>query len=91
MENSKVKNQAPPEKILICAPSNAAIDEIMRKIIEKGILDSNGTRMEPFLVRVGPNLDRQLEHLSLDFLAQTELKVRNLKDDQYNQIRKEIL
>lgn len=25
-------NMAPPDKILICAPSNAAIDEIIRKI-----------------------------------------------------------
>ena len=36
MENVKIKNASPPEKILICAPSNAAIDEIARKILDKG-------------------------------------------------------
>lgn len=36
LHNNKTKNAAPPEKILICAPSNAAIDEIVRKILEKG-------------------------------------------------------
>ena len=36
LHSNKTKNAAPPEKILICAPSNAAIDEIVRKILEKG-------------------------------------------------------
>ena len=34
-----------PEKILICAPSNAAIDEIVRKILDKGLLDNLGESM----------------------------------------------
>lgn len=38
LHSNKIKNATPPEKILICAPSNAAIDEIVRKILEKGTI-----------------------------------------------------
>ena len=29
----------PPDKILICGPSNAAVDEIIRKVLKEGLYD----------------------------------------------------
>ena len=56
----KKQNLAPPDKILICAPSNAAIDEIVRKILEKGLYNKDGQRLDPYLVRIGPNFNEAL-------------------------------
>ena len=91
MHSSKSKKATPPEKILICAPSNAAIDEIVRKILEKGLLDQNGNRIDPFLVRIGPNVDRSLENVSLDYLTEKEVQSRDMKQDEINNIRNEVL
>jgi senataxin len=33
-----------PEKVLICGPSNASVDEIIKKVLEGGLLDENGNR-----------------------------------------------
>jgi senataxin len=68
----KRKNFAPPDKILICAPSNAAIDEIVNKILEKGLLDEKGNTVFPFLIRVGPNYNENLQHVSFDHLVSKE-------------------
>lgn len=49
-----------PKRILVCAPSNAAIDEIMRRLAGDprfggGIFDGEGKRYNPQLLRMGPN------------------------------------
>lgn len=31
-----------PEKILVCGPSNASVDEIVKKVLEEGLLDERG-------------------------------------------------
>ena len=38
---------------MICAPSNAAIDEIILKILKRGLIGSNGETVVPRMVRVG--------------------------------------
>ena len=57
---------------MICAPSNAAIDEIVKKIIEKGLLNEKGEKVSPFLVRVGPNFNETLEEYSFDNIIARE-------------------
>ena len=38
---------------MICAPSNAAIDEIIKRILEKGLIDQYGDKIKPKIVRLG--------------------------------------
>lgn len=38
---------------MICAPSNAAIDEIIIRIKKKGLIDENGNAVQPHLIRIG--------------------------------------
>eukprot|EP00171_Calliarthron_tuberculosum_P006873 IDg6873t1 len=42
-----------PFRILVCAPSNAAVDEILKRLVEKGLYMPNGVRACPRVVRVG--------------------------------------
>ncbi|EZG46958.1 AAA domain protein [Gregarina niphandrodes] len=60
----------PPKRILVCAPSNAAIDEIVRRLTRDpkqggGIYDTNGERHTPQVLRVGPNCHSDLTNWSL--------------------------
>jgi senataxin len=58
----------PPEKILVCAPSNVAIDEIVRKIISFGLMDNEGNNYQPRFVRVGPNYSPSIKEYCLDYM-----------------------
>ncbi len=41
-----------PKRLLICAPSNAAVDEITRRLMD-GIYNSAGNLVKPKIVRIG--------------------------------------
>ncbi|KAL4504421.1 hypothetical protein ABPG72_009867 [Tetrahymena utriculariae] len=87
------EEHAPPEKILICGPSNAAIDEIVRKMKKEGLLDKNGNIYDPskIIVRIGENYDKDLEDVSLDFLVKQKLGEQNIRSEDAQEIRKKIL
>ncbi|KAF7457630.1 RNA-directed RNA polymerase [Cryptosporidium felis] len=69
-----------PRKLLVCAPSNAAIDAIVRKLAhnpttsEGGIFDRAGSTYSPTLVRAGPNFHPDLHELSLEYKLQQRLQ-----------------
>ena len=62
-------------RILVCAPSNNAVDNIIHKIFECGFIDGHGHRYNPSLVRVGRGASETVKHVSL------EAKVDSFIDD----------
>ena len=38
-------------RLLVCAPSNAAVDNVIMKIMEDGFVDGHGRRYNPSMVR----------------------------------------
>ncbi|CAD7703891.1 unnamed protein product [Ostreobium quekettii] len=52
MKTGEVRRSMRP-RILVCAPSNAAIDELLERILKAGFSDSEGGRYCPNAVRVG--------------------------------------
>ena len=48
-------NQVKP-RILVCAPSNAAVDNVATKLINDRFVDGNGTKYNPSIVRVGAGI-----------------------------------
>ena len=66
-DGSKDKNK---NRILVCAPSNAAIDEILRRIVGEGLWGKDGEKFIPTVVRVGPNVHPSLAQYSLERMAQ---------------------
>lgn len=71
---STTKAKVAPERVLVCAPSNAAIDEVVRRILAQGLRDAEGKEYVPEVVRVGPNFADDVRHRSLDSLAFELLK-----------------
>jgi senataxin len=55
---ARIGNEKP--HILVTAPSNAAVDNIVGKVIEEGFCDGEGRRYFPQIVRVGRGLVREL-------------------------------
>ena len=49
-------------RILVCAPSNAAADELLQRVMNDGFADGNGHVYRPSVVRIGspPVLTRKV-------------------------------
>lgn len=73
----------PPEKILVCAPSNVAVDEIIRKLIQTGLYNSEGNSYMPSFVRIGPNYHPTIKEYALDYIVNSKLNSNiNLTPDE---------
>lgn len=64
-------------KVLICAPSNAAVDELVVRL-KDGVLDSHGNATVPKIVRLGRSdaVNAAVRELSLEKQVENQLKVR---------------
>jgi senataxin len=56
-------------RVLLCAPSNSALDEIVLRLITEGLLDQEGKRFTPKVVRVGVNIHHSVQSVALDTLV----------------------
>lgn len=61
-------------RILVVAPSNVAVDNIVERIIEKGFVDGTGKVYKPSMVRVGSGRSHRVLPVALDELVQKELQ-----------------
>ncbi|KAL7685134.1 putative P-loop containing nucleoside triphosphate hydrolase, DNA2/NAM7 helicase, AAA [Plasmopara halstedii] len=68
-ETAKAWAQVGNEKphILVTAPSNAAVDNIVSKVIEEGFCDGEGRRYFPKIVRVGRGLSTSVQSVGLEY------------------------
>ncbi|KAL8433881.1 hypothetical protein ACSSS7_003542 [Eimeria intestinalis] len=78
---TRERHELQPVRVLVCAPSNAAIDEIVKRLTADpetggGIFDGNGQRFSPAVVRVGPNVHPDLLQHSLQYKALQRLRAR---------------
>ena len=96
MMTSETNNR---KQILICTPSNYAIDEIIIRIIEKGLQTRGGQLLHPKIIRMGV-MDKikhsKVRDCCLSVLAENELKslkidsIYNKEQDHYVNIHEQI-
>lgn len=73
IEGQRMSVRLPPIRILVCAPSNAAVDEIMARVVNDGLIMPGGVRTCPRVVRVGGGTTMQcLQCLDLRRLAKCD-------------------
>ena len=53
-------------RLLVCAPSNAAVDNIILKIMEDGFIDGSGQRYNPSMIRVGVGQSAAVKDVALE-------------------------
>lgn len=59
--------------VLVCAPSNGALDEIVIRVVRDGLTDGRGRGWKPRVVRVGVSVHHTLSHVSLEALVQAKM------------------
>lgn len=69
---AKVGNEKP--HILVTAPSNIAVDNIINKIMSEGFCDGQGRQYFPSIVRVGRGRSEAMRPVSLDHFVDDLLK-----------------
>ena len=52
-------------RILVCTPSNTAVDNVIMKIVEERFVDGNGGRYNPSIVRIGLGHSTSVANVSL--------------------------
>ncbi|CAA0826618.1 Probable helicase MAGATAMA 3 [Striga hermonthica] len=60
-------------RVLVCAPSNSALDEIVLRILNTGIHDENGHSYNPKIVRIGLKPHHSVQAVSMDYLVEQKL------------------
>jgi senataxin len=53
-------------RLLVCAPSNAAVDNVILKIMEDGFVDGSGQRYNPMMIRVGVGQSAAVRDVALE-------------------------
>ncbi|KAJ0236644.1 helicase MAGATAMA 3 [Hirschfeldia incana] len=56
-------------RVLVCAPSNSALDEIVLRVMTTGLRDENAQPHTPKIVRIGVKAHHSIESVSLDKLV----------------------
>lgn len=91
MTPGTVQNGAiPKRKILICAPSNAAVDELVLRI-KNGIKNSKGNIFNPNVVRLGKSdaINEQVKDLTLEEQVEKQLSLTASIQSDDSKIREE--
>lgn len=57
-------------RVLVCAPSNSALDEIVLRILNAGIRDEDDHVYNPKIVRIGLKAHHSVQSVSMDHLVQ---------------------
>ncbi|XP_073146696.1 uncharacterized protein [Henckelia pumila] len=81
-KNNKIMSSCSRGRILICAQSNAAVDELVARISCEGLYGRDGLMYKPYLVRVGNA--KTVHPNSLPFFLDTLVENR-LKEEKGNQ------
>ncbi|WVQ62978.1 uncharacterized protein L199_001127 [Kwoniella botswanensis] len=90
-----IDGRPPPKlKLLVCAPSNAAIDEVCKRLI-LGVPGSEGSRLNPTIVRIGidASVNIAVKDVSLDSLVEARVNVETVGKDggsEYSRIQGEL-
>ncbi|XP_044457505.1 probable helicase MAGATAMA 3 isoform X3 [Triticum aestivum] len=84
--------------VLVCAPSNSALDEIVLHVLQTGIRDENNNTYNPKIVRIGLKAHHSVKAVSMDHLIQQKLSGVDRSSDgrrsgagEYDRIRASIL
>ncbi|KAK4476866.1 hypothetical protein RD792_016030 [Penstemon davidsonii] len=60
-------------RVLVCAPSNSALDEIVLRVLNTGIRDESDRAYSPKIVRIGLKPHHSVQAVSMDYLVEQKL------------------
>lgn len=78
---SEVSSDVAPKKLLVCAPSNAAVDEVLRRVDNDGVMNEEGVSKKRSLTRLGPNVHSSLNAHALETMIKRRIMSRGRARD----------
>mmetsp|Transcript_81250 Transcript_81250/g.263446 ORF Transcript_81250/g.263446 Transcript_81250/m.263446 type:complete len:934 (+) Transcript_81250:80-2881(+) len=87
---SEMAHDVAPKKVLVCTPSNAAVDEVLRRVGLEGIMNESGKFIKRNITRLGPNVHTSLNQFSLEHIVRQRLSTRtDMPDLNASEVEKE--
>jgi senataxin len=74
--NSHAKRPPKKSRLMVCAPSNGGVDELLMRILENGVVDEKGKIIAPKIVRLGKPLEgtsHRIVDVTLDVIVENEV------------------
>ncbi|XVF45709.1 hypothetical protein PTKIN_Ptkin02bG0228300 [Pterospermum kingtungense] len=71
-------------RVLVCAPSNSALDEIVFRLLKTGVRDENVRTYTPKIVRIGIKPHHSIEAVSMDYLVNQKRLLAGDKQKQWS-------
>jgi senataxin len=78
--NTTATDKGPPKKILICAPSNAAIDEVAYRVSQGSRVSGKQREIRRKVVRIGADksINVSVKDIALEFLIEQRMQSENV-------------
>ncbi|KAG6711208.1 hypothetical protein I3842_05G042000 [Carya illinoinensis] len=70
-------------RVLVCAPSNSALDEIVLRVLNTGIRDENDHAYNPKIVRIGLKEHHSVRAVSMDYLVKQKQESMNADKEKH--------
>ncbi|KAK7852315.1 putative helicase magatama 3 [Quercus suber] len=70
-------------RVLVCAPSNSALDEIVLRVLNTGVRDENDHAYNPKIVRIGLKEHHSVRAVSMDYLVKQKQESMSADKDKH--------
>lgn len=70
-------------RVLVCAPSNSALDEIVLRVLNAGVRDENDRAYNPKIVRIGLKEHHSVRAVSMDYLVKQKQESMNADKEKH--------
>lgn len=65
----QMKEKLVKPRILVCTPSNAAVNAVVDGIMQQGFVDNSGNRYNPSILRLGSGTSEEYWSVSLEYMV----------------------
>ena len=65
----QMKEKLVKPRILVCTPSNAAVNAVVDGIMQQGFVDNGGNRYNPSILRLGSGTSEEYWSVSLEYMV----------------------
>jgi hypothetical protein len=74
-------------RLLVCAPSNAAVDEVLLRLLKEGVVNRDGKLQKPKLVRLGKPLENSAQEI-IDLTLENQVIKLLQRDPAWKKLQK---
>lgn len=93
LSSQKQDSSQPPapstvtSRLLVCAPSNAAVDELLLRLLKEGVVSASGKVKKPKLVRLGKPLENSPQEI-IDMTLENQVTLLLQRDPAWKKLQK---